>query len=64
MEWVLILGPSTWADQIKNCDAKSQSPVDLIANAEGTFDALKFSKAWYNEVKGELFDNGHTGCLT
>ena len=47
-------------------EGKTQSPVDLVASEPAsepthTATAFTFSKNYYEDVDGELFNNGQTG---
>ena len=47
-------------------EGKTQSPVDLVASGTGPRSTnrgagFEFSENWFDDVDGELFNNGHTG---
>ena len=64
-------GPDTWYSLgYTTCgEGETQSPVDLVAsetdarstNRGADFD---FSENWFDDVGGELFNNGHTGSTS
>ena len=62
----LTSGPEIWPSLgYETCgEGETQSPVDLVATGgKNTIigKAFKFSKSWFDDVHGELFNNGHTG---
>ena len=62
----LILGPDTWYslgyDTCGPSSASTQSPVDLVAtDFTNDFRPLVFSTNWWDDIDGEIFNNGHTG---
>ena len=64
----ITAGPAEWYSLgYTTCgEGLTQSPVDLVAsgtaprptNRKGAFE---FSENWFDDVDGELFNNGHTG---
>jgi len=55
-------GPDTWVSLgYDTCGASTQSPIDLVPTDFTTdFGPLIFSTNWWDDLDGEIFNNGHT----
>ena len=62
---IFKIGPDNWGTLCEEWGIAStghcQSPIDLTEAVEGEFDPLEFTIAYFDEVEGHLFNNGHTG---
>ena len=59
------LGPSTWGNicDIANT-GENQSPIDLSDAIPFGHDPLELTDAYFQDMEGSIFNNGHTGNLT
>ena len=57
--------PEVWSAFFEDCNGKSQSPIDIQPKKAKTkaFDSFEFSATYFGDLKGDLFNNGHT-CKT
>ena len=60
-----IVGPENWGSIREEWEiadtGENQSPIDLSDAVPETYAPLEFTDAYFEDIEGALFNNGHTG---